>query len=468
VEESWGERQTFSMEELKILILDDEKDYREGIEEYLSNQGFTVFKAAKPSDGLNILKNITCDIVVLDVKLPEMNGIQVLKRIKQLYPLIEVIMITGHGDMDSVIESLRSGASDFFTKPFRLVDLKRAIERTRRFIDLQNRVNDLQDRHNHLVSSILEREGDVIIGNSAAINKIFELMEKVAKTDDTSVLITGDCGTGKELVARGIHALSSRKREPFFDVNCGSIPDNLFESEFFGHNKGAFTGAIRNKPGFLETSGKGTLFLDEVCEMPKHMQTKLLRVLEGKTFRRVGSNHEIAFRARVISATNKNIENAVKNNELREDLLFRLNTFHIHLPTLKERKEDIPLLIDHFMRISIAKFGKTYCRKVDPAVYDALLEYEFTGNVRELEHMIEEALIMCDESVLRIEHFKNLKVTQKKVKFDSLNLNQLVIKEKEMIRQALNQAKKNKTKAAQLLNISRSALNRKLSKYHIE
>ncbi len=456
------------MKELKILILDDKKDYREGIEEYLSTQGFTVYKAAKPSEGLKILNKEHCDIVILDIRLPEMNGIQFLKKIKKNNPDIEVIMITGHGDMDSVIESLRSGATDFFTKPFRLVDLKRAIEHSKKFIDLQNEINNLLDQNEYLLSSIFEQDGGVIIGKSAAIKKIFELMEKVAKSDDTSVLITGDSGTGKELVAFGIHKLSSRRNKPFFDVNCGSIAENLFESEFFGHNKGSFTGAIQDKEGFLEASGGGTLFLDEVCEMPKHMQAKLLRVLEGKTFRRVGSNKEIEFKARVISATNSDIEEAVRNNEFREDLLYRLNTFCIHIPPLKERKEDIPLLVDHFVKQNIAKLGKTSCKKIDHLVYDALMEYEFTGNVRELDHMIEEALIMCDNAVLRVEHFKDLEPPIQEAEQSDLNLEQLVEQEKKMIQQALEQADYNKSRAARLLHISRSALNRKIEKYNLE
>jgi len=456
------------MKELKILILDDKKDYREGIEEYLSTQGFTVFKAARPSIGLKILEKEPCDIVVLDIKLPEMNGIQFLRKIKLLYPDIEVIMITGHGDMDSVIESLRNGASDFFTKPFRLFDLRTAIERTKKYVYLQEKISNLEFQYEHLISKMHEYNGERIIGESHGIKEIIDLMEKVAKTDDTTVLITGDCGTGKELVARGIHALSTRRDALFFDVNCGSIADNLFESEFFGHQKGSFTGAYKSKAGFLEVAKKGTIFLDEICDMPKHMQTKLLRVLEGKTFRRVGSNKDLEFDARVISATNRDIDEAVERKDFREDLFFRLNTFHIHIPPLKERKEDIPLLIDHFVKFYIKKHGKNNIKKVSPLVYDYLMEYEFTGNVRELQHMIEKAIIICGESVLKVNYFKAMKSDDDLLANGILALDILHEKEKKMIIQALDRTKNNKSKAAELLNISRSALNRKISKHNIE
>ncbi|MBN2016768.1 MAG: sigma-54-dependent Fis family transcriptional regulator [Candidatus Cloacimonetes bacterium] len=455
------------MEELKILILDDEMGYREGIEEYLLTQGFTVFNAEKPSEGFKVLKEHPCDIVILDIKLPEMNGIHVLKKIKKLYPETEIIMITAHGDMDSVIESLRNGATDFFTKPFRLLNLKTAIERTKRYISLQNRVSDLKAQYNNLVHQIQKADGTMIVGKSKSMTEILNLMKKVASTDNTTILVTGESGTGKEVVARGIHTLSSRKDHTFLDINCSSIPDNLFESEFFGHKKGAFTGAIENKPGYFEVANQGTIFLDEICDMPNHMQTKLLRVLEGNVFRRVGSNRDIKFDVRVISATNKDIDQYVKNNDFREDLLYRLNTFRIHIPPLRDRKDDIKPLLNHFVKILSKKLKKPI-NKVSNRIYDYLYDYDFPGNVRELRNMVERALIICDNSVLRLEHFAHI-IEKPNAKYDSsLSLSILEDQEKEMILKALDKSGNNKTNAAKLLEISRSALNRKIEKYKLQ
>ncbi|MBC8383072.1 MAG: sigma-54-dependent Fis family transcriptional regulator [Candidatus Cloacimonetes bacterium] len=454
------------MEELKILILDDETGYREGIEEYLLTQGFTVFMAEKPLEGFQILKDEPFDIVILDIKLPEMNGVQVLRKIKKSYPETEIIMITAHGDMDSVIESLRYGASDFFTKPFRLIDLKTAIERTKRYITLQNRINDLKFQYDHLISQIKDADGTIMIGKSDSIKEILNLMKKVASTDNTTILITGESGTGKEIVARGIHALSARKDHTFLDINCSSVPDSLFESEFFGHKKGAFTDAIEHKSGYFEVANHGTIFLDEICDMPKHMQTKLLRVLEGNVFRRVGSNRDIKFDVRVISATNQDIDDFVKNNDFREDLLYRLNTFRIHIPPLRERKDDIKPLLDYFVKIFSKKLKKPI-KNVSNRIYDYLLNYNFPGNVRELRNMVERALIICDDSTLRLEHFTHIVKKTPEADENSLDLSILENKEKEMLTKALERSNNNKTSAAKLLNISRSALNRKIEKYKL-
>ena len=454
------------MEELKILILDDEKEYREGIEEYLLTQGFTVFHAEKPSEGFRILKEEPCDIVILDIRLPEMNGVHVLRKIKKSYPETEIIMITAHGDMESVIESLRYGASDFFTKPFRLLDLKTAIERTKRFIALQNKITGLKLQYDHLISQIKDADGTTIIGKSKAMKDILNLMKKVAETDNTTILITGENGTGKEIVANGIHALSKRRDHNFLGINCSSIPDNLFETEFFGHTKGAFTGAIAHKLGYFEVANHGTIFLDEICDMPKYMQTKLLRVLEGNIFRRVGSNRDIKFDVRVISATNQDIDSRVKEHEFREDLLYRLNTFRIHIPPLRDRKDDIKPLLDYFIKIYSKKLKKSI-KNVSNRVYDYLFKYEFPGNVRELRNMVERALILCDNSTLRLEHFSLLAGKEQDVDEDTLDLTLLDKKEKEMIIKALGRSGNNKTNAAKLLNISRSALNRKIEKYKL-
>lgn len=456
--------------QLTILVLDDEDGIREELTDFFQLNDYVVKPAAKPSEAFQIMKAEAIDIAVLDIQLPEMDGLEVLKKIKQHYPEIEVIMITGHGDTDSVIQALRLGAFDFFKKPFRTLELKNSIERTQKFIELNQKL-EIAEQTTQLISKELEQEcGTTFIGKSREIRSAMDLVKKVAASDDTSVLITGESGTGKELIARSIHLLSNRKKGFFYAVNCSAVPETLFESEFFGHTKGSFTGATDNKAGWFEIANNGTLFLDEIGDMPVTQQIKLLRVLEEKIIRRIGSHREIPVNVRILTATNKDIEKLVANEQFRLDLFHRLNTFSIHIPPLRRRKEDIPLLLDYFAKHFAIKMRKKV-EKIESEVYEQLCAYPFFGNVRELKNLMERAVILADDGILKTKYFPlnhaissipEMMTTEKTENFD------LEENEKILIKKALAKVKGNKTKAAELLNISWFALNRKMKKFEME
>ncbi|HRX31389.1 MAG TPA: sigma-54 dependent transcriptional regulator [Tenuifilaceae bacterium] len=457
------------MKDVRILVLDDEKVFRDEIKEFLENEGFSVFLADRPSKGFEVLKTTEIDILILDLKLPEMDGLTVLKNVKEQYPTIEVIMITGHGDMDAVIQAMRLGAVEFFTKPFRLLDMRAAIQRTKRYITLQSQYKEINQTYNLLSRDLIESIGNDILGNSTAINQVVELMGKVAKTNDTSVLITGESGTGKELIARGIHFLSERKNSYFYAVNCSAIPESLFESEFFGHKKGSFTGATEDKAGWFEVAHGGTLFLDEVVEMQPAMQSKLLRVLEERKVRRIGSSTDIPVDVRIIAATNQEIEKLIENGKFRSDLYYRLNSFVIHIPPLRERREDIPVLFDYYLKFYSKKLGKKIS-SYDEDIITSLVNYNFPGNVRELRNMVERALILVDGSKLTLKNFTGLigkideQAASTSIGIDLFDLDKV---EKILIMKALERTGYHKTEAAQLLNITRQALDRRMEKYGI-
>jgi len=456
------------MEKLKIMILDDEQRVREEIGEFLLENDFQVFKAELPSQAFKILEQNEIDITILDIKLPEMNGIQVLEKIKASYPEIEVIMISGHGDMNSVISAMRLGASDYFTKPFRLMDVHNSIERTKRFITLNLKLKEVEQNLTLVSNELQDKTGHTIITQSPKMKSIIELISKVAKTENTSVLITGESGTGKELVARGIHYLSSRKDKYFYDVNCSAVPENLFESEFFGHKKGSFTGATENKAGWFEVAGKGTLFLDEIGDMPLNLQSKFLRVLEERKIRRVGSHIDIPVDVRIIAATNQRLEKLIEEKLFRVDLFHRLNSFSIHIPPLRERTEDIPLLINHFAT-EFSKKMKKPIQEIDDNVLHELSNYNFPGNVRELKNMVERAVILNERGKLHLKHFPILaKVDDLPVFLErSEIIFDLDLAEKNLILKALEKCESNKAKAAKLLNITWQSLDRRMKKFGI-
>jgi DNA-binding NtrC family response regulator len=420
---------------------------------------------------LNILQKNEIDIVILDFNLPEMDGIKVLKKIKASYPDIEVIMITGFGNMRTVINAMRLGATDFFPKPFKLINIQTSIERTKRFLEMRMQLQRTQKNFELLSEELQEKTGSTIIGESATIKSIINLMNKIAVSDKTNVLITGESGTGKELVARGIHYLSKRKHKYFYDVNCSAVPENLFESEFFGHKKGAFTGATENKIGWFQVADKGTLFLDEIGDLQLNLQTKFLRVLEQNKIRRVGSNTDVEIDVRIIAATNRDLQKLIKEDKFREDLFYRFSTFLIHLPPLRERKEDIPLLTNFFAD-KFARLLKRPTPKIDPKLLLKLQNHKFKGNIRELKNMVEQAIILCDGNILKLEHFPILNTFSENGGVDvtanldlNLNLDKL---EKSIIEKALETADYDKQKAIELLNITRQSLGRRLEKYGIE
>lgn len=457
------------METLNILVLDDERVFRDEIKEFLETDSFIVHLAAKPSAAFEILKQTEVDIIILDLKLPEMDGIAVLQHVKELYPDVEVIMITGHGDMDAVIQAMRYGAVEFFPKPFRLIDMKAAIQRTKRYIKLSNKFKEVEHSYALVSKELRESVGYEIMGTSKAIKQVVDLMTKVAKADSTSVLITGESGTGKELVARGIHYLSSRNNSYFHAVNCSAVPDSLFESEFFGHKKGAFTGANEEKIGWFEIANGGTLFLDEIVDMQQSMQSKLLRVLEDKKIRRIGANNDISVDVRIIAATNQNLQKLLEENRFRTDLYYRLNSFEISIPPLRERREDIPILLDYFLKLMSQKLNKKI-PSVDSSVVKALTAYHFPGNVRELRNMVERALILSDGSKLTLKFFAGLPLVDDEMALDQAieDLYDLDESEKRLIIKALQKTDYKKGDAAQLLNITRQSLDRRLEKYGID
>lgn len=455
---------------LNILVLDDEKVFRDEITEFLENDSFHVFSAEKPSEAFGILENNEIDVMILDLRLPEMDGIQVLQKVRQSWPDIEVIMITGHGDMDAVIQAMRNGAVEFFPKPFRLLDMKAAIQRTKRFINLNHRLKEIKQSYNFLSKELRENVGYEIIGSSKAIRLVVELMSRVAKADSTSVLITGESGTGKELVARGIHFLSNRNNAYFHAVNCSAIPDTLFESEFFGHKKGSFTGATEDKEGWFEIAHGGTLFLDEVVEIQPNMQSKLLRVLEERKIRRIGAANDIPVDVRIVAATNQNIKKFLEEGKLRNDLYFRLNSFEINIPPLRERREDIPELLNYYVKILSTKLNRKV-KGFESNLIRRLQSYDFPGNVRELRNMVERAIILSDNETLSIKDFAFMGISDMEELFlpepehEIFDLDEI---EKRVILKALERSGYKKTEAAQLLNITRQALDRRLEKYDID
>lgn len=458
------------MESLSILIIDDEKVFRDEIREFLENESFAVSAADRPSEAFRILENINIDVIILDLRLPEMDGFAVLEKVKELYPHIEVIMITGHGDMDSVIQAMRLGAVEFFPKPFRLLDMKAAIKRTRRFIELAHKLQEINQSYELVSNDLRKNVGYEIIGKSKPIQQVMDLMRKVAQVDNTSVLITGDSGTGKELVARGIHYLSSRRNNYFHAVNCSAIPDALFESEFFGYKKGAFTGADEDKPGWFEIANGGSLFLDEIVDMQPNMQSKLLRVLEDRKIRRLGATSDVSVDVRIIAATNQNIAQLIEQGKFRNDLYFRINSFEIHIPPLCERPEDISTLLNYYTETISRKLNKKI-RGIDPRVITAALSYPFPGNVRELRNMVERAIILADGDRLTLNEFsfaglKSDDIANVVFEYDDVfDLDEL---ERNTILRALHKTDYKKSEAALLLNITRQSLDRRLEKYNIQ
>ncbi len=457
------------MEKVKILVVDDEQRVRDEIAEFLIENKYQVFKAGLPSEAFNILKQNEIDIVILDIKLPEMDGLSALKIIKEEYPNIEVIMISGHGDMGSVIEAMRKDAADFFPKPFRLPDINLAIQRTTRYINLNTKYKELEKNYSLISKEIQKNIGHQLIGKSNAMKHVIAMMSKVADVENTTVLITGESGTGKELVARGIHYLSNRSKQLFHSVNCSAIPESLFESEFFGHKKGSFTGAIENKSGWFEIANKGTLFLDEIGDMPLSQQAKLLRILDERKVSRVGSHDKINVDVRVITASNQALMKMSQEKEFRLDLYHRISSFIINLPPLRERQEDIPLLVDYFIKFYSESLGKSI-KKIDPAIKKELVKYPFPGNIRELRNMIERAIILSDNGFLKLNEFQ---VGSSEIADVSKSLSasddvwDLEFSEKKLIKKALEQSNNNKSKAAELLNISWQSLDRRMKKFEI-
>ncbi len=453
-------------EKIKILILDDEKQFTEELSGFFLDSDFEPFEANTGSEGYKILSENPIDLLILDVRLPGVNGLDILKDVKAKYPLMEVIIISAHGDMDTVIKAIRLGAFDYLRKPFRFIDIQIAIERSQKYLQMQRKLKNMEEK-NSLISKNLESKiNRQFIGVSPQILEVLEQAVTAAAYPDVNVLITGESGTGKENIARIIHYSSARKDQILCTVNSSAITDTLLESEFFGHKKGSFTGAITDKMGYFELCNKGTLFLDEIADMPMNLQAKILRATEEKVISRVGDTQLISTDFRIISATNHNIEKRVETREFRLDLLHRLNTLHIHIPPLRERKEDIKPLLIHFVTIYSLKLNKPNIQ-LSQSVIDGLINYDFPGNVRELRNLIERAIILCKTDTLTMNDFPVKQLIQSSMQFDSPTQISSKDLESTKIKDALKLSKYNQTLAAEKLGITRDTLIRRMKKYLI-
>ncbi|MFZ4569851.1 MAG: sigma-54-dependent transcriptional regulator [Bacteroidales bacterium] len=452
-------------DKIKILILDDEKQFTEELSGFFQGSDYESFEANTVEEGRRILHNHDIDLLILDVRLPGVNGLDILKEVKSQYSGMEVIIISAHGDMDTVIKAMRLGAFDYLRKPFRYIDIQIAIERTQKYLQLHRKLKQMEER-NSLISKTLEEKIDrQFIGVSPQILEVFEQSITAANYPEANVLITGESGTGKENIARIIHYSSKRKDHVFCAVNSSAITETLLESEFFGHKKGSFTGAITDKMGFFEVCNHGTLFLDEIADMPLTLQAKILRATEEKVITRVGDTNPIRTDFRVISATNHDINKGVEKKKFRLDLLHRLNTLHIHIPALRERPEDIKPLLIHFVDVFSTRFNKPNIH-VAKEVFDILLKYEFPGNVRELRNMTERAIILCKGNILGIKDFpvKLQNNSPQEEQTESVNMK---LHEIDLIQKALKRSGYNQQAAADALGIHRDALSRKMKKYNI-
>jgi DNA-binding NtrC family response regulator len=452
-------------EKIKILIVDDEKQFTEELSGFFQGSDYESFEANTAEDGKKMLKSHEIDLLILDVRLPGVNGLDILKEVKIQYPAMEVIIISAHGDMDTVIKAMRLGAFDYLRKPFRYIDIQIAIERTQKYLLVQRRLKQMEER-NSLISKNLEEKIDrQFIGVSPQILEVFEQATAAANYPEANVLITGESGTGKENIARIIHYSSIREDRIFGAVNSSAITETLLESEFFGHKKGSFTGAIADKMGFFEVCNGGTLFLDEIADMPLNLQAKILRACEEKVITRVGDTTQIRTDFRIISATNHDLKKRIEKKKFRLDLLHRLNTLHIHIPALRERPEDIEPLLIHFVDLFATRFNKPGLH-VSREAFELLTNYDFPGNVRELRNLAERASILCKGNVLGINDFpvELQKASSETKETEIVNLKTIEIN---MIRKVLQSCKYNQQAAADALGIHRDALSRKMKKYDI-
>jgi len=438
----------------KIFVVDDEQNIRKMLVRVLSSEGYTIKEAANGLEALKKLEGENCSLVLLDLKMPGLNGIEILRKIKEYDPNLPVIMMSAYGSIAEAVEAMKLGALDYLIKPFDIEELKIIVKRAIKQYELK--VENIYYREEEEKRFNFEE----IIGKSNSINRVLEMIKNVASTPAT-VLITGESGTGKELIARAIHKNSLRKDGPFVVVNCAAFSLNLLESELFGHEKGAFTGAISRRIGRFEMANGGTIFLDEIGEMDLSIQTKLLRVLQEKEFERVGSSKTIKVDARILTATNKDLKREVKEGRFREDLFYRINVFNIDVPPLRERKEDIPLLVEHF----INKYNKILnkrVKKVSTKAMDFLIDYNYPGNIRELENIIERSIIMAKDEIVDENYFYFIEQERKFEKKGTLK-----DVEKELIIKYLIQNKGNRTKTAEILGISRRSLQNKIKEYQI-
>jgi DNA-binding NtrC family response regulator len=451
----------------RILVVDDEPSIRTVLKAHLARDGYHVDTATDGAQAIDRLAGDPFDLVISDLRMPGVGGLELLAHVRANHPGLPLIVITAHGTVDSAVEALKLGAHDYITKPFDLSELRTAVEKALRAERAGRRV--LQEDPGW-------RQGKGrfdIIGLTPSMQRVYGLVEKVADSP-TTVLIVGESGTGKELVARALHAQSSRRDAPFVSVNCGAIPENLFESELFGYEKGAFTGAVTSKPGRVELADKGTLLLDEIGELPRDTQVKLLRALQERKIERVGGLRAMAVDVRVVAATNVDLQAAVAAGKFREDLYYRLNVIQIRLPPLRERKDDIPLLVEHFLERFNERLQK-HVTSVSPEAWSALRAWSWPGNIRELENVVERGVLLSEGDELGLDALPGLEpgtgaMVEEPEGDDALGLKEYVRVhtaklERTLILRSLEQEGGNVTRAARRLDISRKSLQLKMKEY---
>jgi len=444
----------------KILIVDDEQSVGNFLSILLEKEGYEVDAVSSGREAIQKITDSPPDIVLADLKMPGMNGLELLSKIKEFDSSINVVIMTAYASLESAVEAMRRGAFDYVMKPFKVDEIKLVVSRA-----IENKL--LREENIELRRKVKEYEFKEMIGQNEKFQKVLSMIRKVAPTDST-VMIYGESGTGKELVARAIHALSKRSTNPFVAINMAALPEELLESELFGYIKGAFTGAIKDKVGLLKAAEGGTVLLDEIAEASPRIQVKILRALQEKEITPVGGTQTEKVDVRIIAATNTNLEERVKEGRFREDLYYRLNVVAIHIPPLRERKDDIPLLVNHFLE----KYSKVHGikkKKFTKEAIDLLMKYNWPGNIRELENVVERSLILSEGDLIRKEDLpdkifekgKETKITE----VENLTLEEL---EKEYIFRVLERTGWNKAKAAKILGIDPSTLYRKLQRYKRE
>ena len=457
-------------EQLTVLVIDDDPGIRDYLETLATRQGYGVYTAVDGETALAGLEKTSPDLITLDAVLPGMDGLETLRRIKQRMPEVPVIMLSGHGQARTIVEAMRLGATDFLRKPFEVEELELAFRKALENRALEEEVRSLRGRVRTEVDGLLTG------GDTPKMREIREIIEQVADTDIT-VLIRGESGTGKEVVARALFQLGNRRSRPFVKVNCAALPSELLESELFGFEKGAFTGAQKRKLGKFEYANQGTIFLDEISEMAPGLQAKLLQVLQDGEFSRLGGETDVRVDARIIAATNRNLEEAVRNAEFREDLYYRLNVVTILIPPLRDRIDAVPLLVDHFLQIYNEQYKKSL-DKISPETMKLLMEYHWPGNIRELENMIKRMVVLGSEQTVLQELSQSKPLRMIQADQDELDLANLganfsngqdldlkaiskrasQIAEKKVIERVLGQTRWNRKETAERLQISYKAL----------
>jgi two-component system, NtrC family, response regulator AtoC len=440
----------------RLLVVDDEQDLIELLVHRLKRKGYEVDFSLSAEDAIPLLKNHYYDVAIYDIRLPKMDGISLLKETKNIQPDIQVLMLTGHGTIETAIEAMKSGAFDYLGKPYNLSELELTITKA-----LENK--SLKEKNENMRKIIRKQNDFEIVGQNARFKELLELTKRVANAD-IPVLIEGESGTGKELFAKALHYWSSRSDDAFVAVNSGALPEQLLESELFGHVKGAFTGANQDKKGLVEAADGGTLFLDELGEMPLVLQVKLLRFLETGEFRKVGDVRERKVNVRVVAATNRNLEKEVAEGNFRQDLYYRLNVLKLTILPLRERKDDVPLLIDHFINTRVSHEKKALTANA----LSALQDYQFPGNVRELCHIIERGLLLSKGNKIEVEDLMLPNYSKREERFAEPIPCKLEDLEKNHIEKVLAEFDWNKTKAAEILGISLRNLYRKIEQFELK